>query len=226
MEWLQTAFGRIVGFLPDLIAGIVVLAVGVLIAWLLARIVSPLLHRIGFDRLLARHHLIGDEERRGGSRAGGQAVFWIVFLAAAVQAARAFRLDFVAVGLARVLAYVPHLVAAAVIFGAALLFGDWVRGRMREGERTPSVAPGAVRAGILALGAFMALRELLIAPQIVTIAFTLALGTIAVATALSFGLGTRSTAERMARDWYDDTERRVGPRPHGREPHEEPPVQH
>jgi hypothetical protein len=205
MYWLTTAFTRIVAFLPNLVAGLVILAVGVLIGWALARVLRPVLHRAGFDRLLGRHGLIDASASDAGSRSVSVAAFWVVVLAAAMQAARAFSLDTISFGLARVLAYLPHVVAAVVIFVVALMFGDWVRDRMRIQARGPELTPSAVRSGILALGVFMALRELLIAPQIVTIAFTLVLGAIALASAISFGLGARDTAGRLARRWYDES---------------------
>jgi hypothetical protein len=61
----------------------------------------------------------------------------------------------------------------------------------------------SVRAGVLALGAFMALRELQIAPEIVTIAFTLTLAAIALAAALAFGLGSRGVAGQVTQQWYE-----------------------
>jgi hypothetical protein len=60
-----------------------------------------------------------------------------------------------------------------------------------------------VRAGVLAMGAFMALRELQIAPEIVTIAFTLTLAAIALAAALAFGLGSRGVAAQVTQQWYE-----------------------
>jgi hypothetical protein len=211
MHWLSIGFDRIVGFLPDLIAGLIILAVGYLIARVAARLIVPLAHRTGFDRLLSRHGLAErSSQHDAGSRALGTAAFWIIILATLVQTARSWRLYYVAGGLARILAYVPHLIAAVVIFGVALLVGDWTRDRIRAGSTTGThveLSSGAVRAAILAFGAFMALRELLIAPAIVTIAFTLAFGAIALATALSFGLGSRRVAERVAEDWYERSDK-------------------
>jgi hypothetical protein len=60
-----------------------------------------------------------------------------------------------------------------------------------------------VRAGILAVGAFMALRELQIAPEIVTVAFTVTVAAIGLAAALAFGLGGRGVAGQVAQRWYD-----------------------
>jgi hypothetical protein len=208
METLRAAFSRTVDFLPDLIAGAVVVLVGWAIAALLRRVIVGLLPRAGFDRFLSKYGLTGrPPESRAGSRAVGTATFWVVMLIALMQAANIWRLSSVAGGLARVLAYLPNVVAAVIIFGAAFIVASWVGDRLRESpaaQRSYSaILPGAVRAAILTIGAFVALRQLLIAPEMLVIAFTLVFGAIAVATALAFGLGGRRAAERMTDDWYE-----------------------
>jgi len=131
-----------------------------------------------------------------------------------MQVARTWNMTFVAIGFARLIAYVPHVIAAAVIIGVALYVGNWARDRLArsqmlsEGEGDQiRLMPSIVRGGILAVGIFMALRELQIAPEIVNIAFMLMLGAVALATALAFGLGGRGVAARVAESWYD---RRLG----------------
>jgi hypothetical protein len=215
MHWLSTAFDGIVGFLPSLVAGLVILLVGWVVASILGRITRAVLSRIGYDRFLAKLGLI-DTDRAlafAGSRWTGRAVYVVVLLAALMQAARAWNLGLLATGIARILAYVPHLIGAAIIFGAALYFANWVRDRIaarereREGATQRPLVASAVRAGILALGGFMALRELQIAPEIVVIAFAATLASIALAAALAFGLGSRNVAAQVTQDWY---ERRPG----------------
>jgi len=49
---------------------------------------------------------------------------------------------------------------------------------------------------------FMALQELGIATDIVTTAFAILFGAIALALALSFGLGNRELAGEVTREWY------------------------
>ncbi|MDI1481696.1 hypothetical protein [Polyangium sp. y55x31] len=215
--WLRAAWNDFLAFLPDLLWGLAILVVGYFIARLLASIARPILHRVGFDRLVDRLGIAVRADRtEQGSRWGASIVFWVTMLIVVMYAADAWRLGAVAAGIAAIIAYLPHVLAAAVIFGAALLFGNWVRARMLEtsgpivpGESSttnsqrPLVA-GAVRAGILALGAFMALRELQIAEEIVTLAFSLTLGAIALAAALAFGLGSRDVAGKVARRWYEE----------------------
>ncbi len=205
---LRTALGDIIAFLPNLVAGIIVLAIGWVVAAIVRSVVRAVLPRTGFDRFLARHRLTTrSPETRPFSNPVASAAFWAVMLVALMQAANAWKLTSVAIGLGQVLAYIPNMVAATLIFGAAFVLGNWVYDRLRAAPATErstvAILPGAVRAGILTIAAFISLRQLLIAPEILVIGFTLVFGAIAVATALSFGLGGRRAAERMTEDWYD-----------------------
>ena len=180
---------------------------GYLLAKVLASVTRALLTRIGYDRFLAKIGVIDSAESHAGSQWTGTAVLVVVMLAAVMQAARAWNLQMVADGVSAIIGYIPNLIGAAAIFAAALYFGDWVRGRIRHAEgpaqdQRPLVA-SAVRAAVLTMGAFMALRELQIAPEIVTIAFTVTLAAIALAAALAFGLGSRNVAGHVTQQWYE-----------------------
>ena len=142
---------------------------------------------------------------RIGTRLVANTVFWIIVIASLMEACRTARLYSFASGLEDILGYIPHLVAAVLIFIGSILVANWVRDRLVGGDpTTASLVGGAVRAGILTIGGFMALRELQIAPDIVKIAFTLAFGAIALATALALGLGSRKVAEQMTSEIYDE----------------------
>ncbi|MBX3205668.1 MAG: hypothetical protein KF764_11415 [Labilithrix sp.] len=220
IHWLTTAFDGLVAFLPNLVAGLVLLLVGWLIASILARVTRALARRLGFDRLMAKLGLMNasTNEPAAGSHWLGSIVYAIVMVVAVLQASRAWKLDFIANGLATVIAYLPHALGAALVFGAALLIGNWVRDRFYRARAVEPVAgdvdtavvsapprflPGLVRGAIIAVGAFMALRELQIAPEIVNAAFMFTIGALAVAGALAFGLGGREVAGRMAQSWWE-----------------------
>ena len=221
--WVTNGLDGFIRFLPSLIGGLLILLLGYIVAKVLRRVTRTLLHRFGFDRLTQRLGVADRVDTDAGSRWVGTAVFVVVIVATLTQTAVAWRLSFVAIGLAGVLAYLPHVLAAVVIFGAALLVGNWVRDRILTSATRPlrTVAVGtnygehriiasAVRAGILALGGFMALRELQISAEIVTIAFSLVLGAIALAAALAFGLGSRDVAGHLTRRWYNQRTRGEG----------------
>lgn len=223
MSYLEAAFSRSVAFLPDLIAGLIILAIGWLIAAVVRRVIFAALPRLGFDRFLVRHGLVQTPvtteglaqphpEAGQGTRAVGAVAFWGILLIALMEAAQVWNLPFLAVGIARVLAFIPNAVVAVIIFAVALVAGNWAERRLRETRADDAqaalqpqsrIVPGAVRGGILTIGAFLALRELAIAPEILIIGFTLVFGAIALAAALAFGLGGRRAAEKVTDDWYE-----------------------
>ncbi|MCL2722892.1 MAG: mechanosensitive ion channel [Polyangiaceae bacterium] len=218
MHWLTTALDGFLGFLPNLVAGLFILLLGYVISRVLSRVTHSILHRLGFDRLMTKLGIVSRKESDVASHWAGTAVFVVAMLATVMQVARTWNMSFVAAGFARLIEYAPHVLGAIVIFGASVILGNWVRDRllrtpiMNEGDTRDGqmhlVPPGA-RGVIIAIGAFMALRELQIAPEIVNTAFSLTLGAIALAAALAFGLGGRDVAARLAQSWYD--KRRGGP---------------
>ena len=66
----------------------------------------------------------------------------------------------------------------------------------------------AARVSILILAGAMALRQMGLANEIITIAFGLLLGAIAVAVAIAFGIGGRDLAAETLGDWRQRMEKR------------------
>jgi hypothetical protein len=56
---------------------------------------------------------------------------------------------------------------------------------------------------VIVLAVFMALQELGIAGEIVTTAFALLFGAIALALGVAFGMGNRELAGQITREWYE-----------------------
>jgi hypothetical protein len=212
MHWASTAFDGFVAFLPGLVAGLVILLIGWIIGRVLAGLTRTILHRVGFERFVTRLGVVERLDAGAATRWVGSFVFLIVMITTLMQVARTWGMTPVAIGLAGILAYVPHFIAAVIIFVGALFVANWLRDRLLRsplvtGEGGPPgqnrLIPGLVRGAIIVIGAFMALRELQFAPEIVNLAFSLTLGAIAVALAIAFGLGGREVASRITQSWYD-----------------------
>ncbi len=155
------------------------------------------------DRLRGRN---GDiEANYPASSWVAQAIFWTILLITLAQVARSWHMETIAAGLSTVIAYIPHILAAVLIFLCSVVVADWVRDRVigRPNFGQSRLVGGGVKAVVLTFGGFMALRELQIAPDIVRIAFTLVLGAIALSVALAFGLGGRIAAERITNEFYE-----------------------
>ena len=102
--------------------------------------------------------------------------------------------------------YSMSVIAAIVIIIIGIVLGEFVGGLI-------SASAGAVhggtalarigRGGVILLAIFMALQQLNVATEIVTTAFAILFGAVALAGALAFGLGNRDLAGEVTRAWYE-----------------------
>ena len=204
---IENGFTAIFGFIPELIAALVILVIGYIVAKILAGLVARLTHRVGLDRTVT--------EGQGGryvsrvttspSRLLGRIVFWVVFLGAVSLAVTALGIDALTDFVAAIFAYLPNVLAAALIFLVAGALAAGVAGLVARfmgdtptGKVVASVAPVL----IMAIAVFMILDQLKIAEDIVRITYVALIGGVALALALAFGLGGRDVAARMLEGAY------------------------
>ncbi len=101
----------------------------------------------------------------------------------------------------------PSVIAAVVIVILGLVLGDLVAALIAASAGALSGASTLARVGkggVVLLAVFMSLQELGVATGIVTTAFAIIFGAIALALALSFGLGNRELAGEVTRRWYEE----------------------
>jgi hypothetical protein len=206
---LQKAADSFFNFLPNLLGFLVLLLVGYVVAKIVASVVAKLLDKSGLDHRLAETESGRSIENAmpgaSVSRLIAKVVFWLIFLFFLVAAVSALRLDSVTIFMNQVLAYLPNVIVAILIFVvAALLAGvaskaiDRTMGDSPMGKVAAAVAPAL----IMVIAMFMILNQLKIAPQIVEIAFAATMGALALGLALAFGLGGRSVAQTILEDAY------------------------
>ena len=192
----------ILGAVPHIIAAALILVVTYYVARFASALLSNLLHGVGFDALPEK---IGLSHFRGTllpSVLVGRLVLFFAMLFATVEAAN--RLDF---------EQVRDIVSGFIRFGGDVLLGGvilvigfWLANLAFEAIRSASGEQASVfariaRVAILGLVVAMGLRAMGIADDIVNLAFGLTLGAVAVAIALSFGLGGREAAGRQMEYW-------------------------
>ena len=185
--------------IPNVFAAGVILAVAVFIARFVSQLATDLLGGAGFDSLPER---IGVQALFTGLKPStlvGQIIFFFAMLFAIVEAAN--RLGF---------GQVSVLVATLIEFGSQVLLGSviiavgfWLSNLAQAAiARTGSTgAAGLARFAILGLVLAMGLRAMGLADDIVNLAFGLTLGAVAIAVAISFGLGGREAAGRQMEHW-------------------------
>src|SRR5919198_2549527 len=149
---------------------------------------------------------VGDSLQRGLDKLIGflpNVIGFLIILAIGVSQLGISALENV---VGEIVAYLPNVVAAVLILVVAIALAGFVgtliertMGDTPTGKVVRSVAPVL----ILAIGTFMVLDQLQIAPQIVTITYAALLGGLFLAMALAFGLGGRDVAGRMLSEAYD-----------------------
>ncbi|MDB4878876.1 MAG: hypothetical protein JWL60_322 [Gemmatimonadetes bacterium] len=206
-ESLSQVFGDIV---PALLGALVILFAGYLLAKVLEKLVERFLRRIRLNKMLEKGGVMQAVERSGShlnpTRVLANLVFWLVMFAVILVAANALGLQSLANVFSELVSYIPSVIAAIVIILVGIVLGGFVGGLI-------SASAGALhggralarvgRGGVILLAVFMALQELGIATDIVTTAFAILFGAIALAMALAFGLGNRELAGEVTREWYE-----------------------
>ena len=208
---LQSSFTQVFGdIFPALLGALVILFAGYLLAKLLEGLTDKFLRRIRLNRMLERGGVMQAVERSGShlnpTRVLSNLVFWLVMFAVILVAARALGLDSLANVFSELVSYIPSVIAAIVIILVGIILGGFVGGLI--GASAGALHGGRAlarvgRGGVILLAIFMALQELGIATDIVTTAFAILFGAIALAMALSFGLGNRELAGEITREWYE-----------------------
>jgi hypothetical protein len=193
---------KLLAAVPNLVAAALILVVTWYVAKFAADVLSRLLAGMGLDTLPAKLGMTNAFS--GPLKPSGLVRVLALFFAmlfATVEAAH--RLDFT---------QVRDLVSMFIKFGgevllggAILLIGFWLANLAfdaisRASERTALAR--LARVAILGLVIAMGLRAMGIADDIVNLAFGLTLGAVAVAFALSFGLGGREAAGKQLEHWF------------------------
>ncbi len=188
---LQSSFTEVFGeLIPSLLGALVIIFAGYLLAKLLERMVDSALRKVGLNSMLVRGGVMEAVERSGAhinpTRVISNLVFWLVMFAVILVAANALGLESLASVFGELVSYNPSVIAASA-------------GALHGGRALARVGSG----GVIPLAVFMALQELGSATEIVTTAFAILFGAIALAIALSFGLGNRELAAEITREWYE-----------------------
>lgn len=209
-ERLEQSFALLGEFVPALFGALVILFAGYLVAKVVERGTKSLLRRLHFNELLERGGVLQAVERSGShlnpARVIANLVFWVVMFAVLLIAASAIGLDSLANVFTELMSYIPSVIAAIVIIILGIVLGGFVGGLIMASAGGLHGGPWLARigrGGVIVLAVFMALQELGIATDIVTTAFAILFGAVALALALSFGLGNRALAGEVTREWYE-----------------------
>lgn len=205
----QKTLNSFFAFLPKLLAFIVILVIGYIVAKIVKTLVSKGLEKLGVDRRLheseASKYVDAVSPGASPSNAIATVVFWLVFVFFLFSAIGALGIPALTSFMNSVLGYLPNVIAAILIFVVAALIAGAVAaaiGRVMGDTPTGKIAATVLPALVMVIALFMILEQLEIAPEIVRIAFGATMFALALGLALAFGLGGRPIAQKMLEDAY------------------------
>ena len=227
---------QILSALPKIFTAALILAIAYVIAKFVADLVTNLLSGIGFNNVFqwlglpsptpqvpySSEFQTGETLRdptltdptiskptiRTPSEIVGVVVLVGIMLVATVAAIDVLQFEALRQIVAGLLVVFGRILVGLVVFAVGLYLANLAYSLVNSsGSRQANLLGQTARVSIIALVAAMALQQMGIAPNIVNLAFGLLLGAIAVAIALSFGLGGREVAAEQLREWLQEFKR-------------------
>ena len=206
LESLRNSWYQVAAFMPRLVAALLLLSVGWLLARLAEWIAVQVLRRVRAEEA-AEQAGVDDFLLRGGVRFTlvtlvGRTIYWGVLLIFSLAMFNVLGLTVGADLMAQVVDYVPNVVAALIVVAFGSLGAKFVRGIVEAYLNNMGVKEATnlgllVYGALLAFVAILALEQLRIDVALLRSAFELAFGGLCLGLALAFGLGGRAWAESI-----------------------------
>lgn len=187
---------QIFAFLPKIFVALAILFIGLFLAKMLEKLLSNVLASLGVDSYLAK---VVDVEKGAFenvvlSKLIGAIVKYIVSLLFVVEAFNVLELAVLQNVGVTIIEYLPQLVSAIIILILAYLLASWIERLIKNRMEEATILAFAAKAIIMVIAVIMTLSQLGIATSIVNAAFIIILSAVAVAFAISFGIGGRDFA--------------------------------
>ena len=210
LEALQGLWQGFVIFIPKLFGAIIIFIIGWFIAIALGKVISEILKRIKFNQIFERgvwkEALEKAEFKIDASGFIGAICKWILVIVFLLVAVEILGLVQFADFLVKVLAYLPNVVVAALIFVVAVIIADILEKVVRavvEGVRVGygQVVGAIVRWSIWIFAILAILIQLKITPALLQTLFIGFVALIAIAGGIAFGLGGKEAAAELLQDF-------------------------
>lgn len=200
LDSIREGFYAAAAFLPNLLAGIIILLIGIIVGSIVKKLVESLFETLKLESYLHKYGVPEGKKEYSWANVFGEIVRWFVIIIFLIPTADIWGLDQITSVLNSFLLYLPNVFVAAIIgivgFVLAGLVHDVVLGAARgispQAARTmASVAKWA----IMIFVTLAVLTQLGVAADLVRILFTGFVAMIALAGGIAFGFGGQDTAK-------------------------------
>lgn len=201
---IEEFYRNVLDFLPNLLASILILGLGILIAIALKKIFTRLFRAINLDRLAGKVG-ITDILKKWGIKESISSLFlrvigWLIIFTFLIISLRILNIPTIHRFLEKLFLYLPNVFIAMLILFAGYSLSIFL-GRtaliasVNSGLRISGVIGKFVKFTVFFLAITMALEQLGIGKETVLVAFAITFGGIVLAFAIAFGVGGRLAAK-------------------------------
>ena len=197
---------KVIVFIPRILIAIVIIFVGKFIANLVSRLLEKVLLSIGTDK--ATEKVLKASNTKTSSDFSlahviSSIVKYVMIIFFLVEGINILQLEVLTKIGSSIIAYMPYAISSTIIMGIAILVGNYVENQINNKFEKNKVLALILKSIIITIGSFITLYQLGIAKELVNGAFMIVLGALAVAFAISFGIGGRDFASHMLKKVED-----------------------
>jgi len=203
--------GKVVAFLPNLLAMITILIVGLIVAWFVRILLHRLFKAIQLDKRSESWGLVVALSKEGVpysmSHLLSRFFYWLIVLVTLLLGINALELKVTQLFISQFFTYLPHVFAAVLILVVGYLLAAFLAQAALVAAVNAQMASARafsriVRWFIIILSLTMALYHLGIAERVIIAAFSITFGGIILALAIAFGWGGKELAKDFLEKQY------------------------
>lgn len=178
----------------------------------MAGIVAKLLEGFGFDRLMETLG-VSTKVDEGGTRLSpsafvGKLTMIAIMFMALIGACEVLELNALAGLIRSFIPFAGNIIVGVIVFLIGIFLANLASDAVRNKEMESHLFSLLVKVVVLVFAGALALHKMGIGSEIVLVAFTMILGSVAVAAAIAFGIGGREWAAKKLQAWSEKLEKK------------------
>ena len=194
---IMSMMNILMAYLPNIVGAVVIMIIGLFVAKIIKELVAPLLRKLKLDSWLSKIGI--NTEKIKVSEIIATAVYVVIAVIFAVEALSTLQLDVLTKVGNDLINYLPFALSAGAVMLVAILLGSWVETILSKNFGVSKFTSLSAKVAIIVTGVFMALSQLGVASTLVNGTYMIVVGALAIAFAISFGLGGRDFAAHTMR---------------------------
>ena len=204
LDALVVLWDKLIAYLPNLIAALIILIVGILIAKAIEKLVQKIIEALKVDELIRKINIVKKIEEAGTSVIFSQILAWLVkwflYVALLIAVSDILKLGQFTDFLKAIALYLPNVIIAVLILVVGLVLGSFLEDlivKILKGTKAKlvSLIARVAKWAVVIFTVLAALIQLKVAAVLIQTLFTAVVMAIALGAALAFGLGGKDAAK-------------------------------